>query len=102
MFSKTGLDKARARLNRLRKNFNVFKEARLNIGDHGGRVLSKFSAYENAFRTQMNDDFYTPGAIKVLEMFASKLAETGSKLDEHSKAETEARFRRMANVVGIL
>jgi len=102
MFSKTGLDKARTRLNRLRKNFNVFKEATPNMRDHGGKTLPKFSAYENAFRTQMNDDFYTPGAIKILEMFASKLAETGSKLDEHSRAEAEARFRRMANVLGIL
>jgi cysteinyl-tRNA synthetase len=50
----------------------------------------------------MNDDFYTPGALTVLEEFADELGRIGQKVDQHSKANLEAGFRKMANVMGIL
>lgn len=102
MFSHTGLDKARLRLSKLRKNFDQFREAKPGGRTRERNSLNKFTAYELTFRAHMNDDFYTPAAVRTLEKFAYKLARGASKLDEHTKAKEEERFRVMAGVLGIL
>ena len=101
-FSHTGVEKAKHRLNRLEKNFNAFAlEPSRSVGGDG-KASSKLAEYESAFMRQMNDDFCTPEALRVLEEFASELAKASRKLDQTSKIGLDAMFRRIANVLGIL
>jgi cysteinyl-tRNA synthetase len=102
VFSHTGLEKSRHRLKRLQENFNAFSEGQSNDQGHEGKDSSKFAAYEAAFKHHMNDDFYTPGALQVLEEFANELAKVVRKLDQRSKTDLADRFRSMAGVLGIL
>ncbi|HXX72316.1 MAG TPA: DALR domain-containing protein, partial [Candidatus Acidoferrales bacterium] len=101
-YSQTGLNDARRRLNRLQKNLTAFSEAQTGDDPRTGRALAVLAKYESAFKRFMNDDFYTPGALTVLEEFAGELGRIGQKVDQHSKANLEAGFRKMANVMGIL
>jgi cysteinyl-tRNA synthetase len=102
VFSQTGLEEARRRLERLRKNFSAFSDGQPRAHDHEGKGAGKLAEYDSAFKRYMNDDFYTPGALKVLEEFANELAKIVGRLDEHSKRDLEGRFRGMAGVLGIL
>jgi cysteinyl-tRNA synthetase len=102
VFSQTGLEEARRRLERLRKNFSAFSDGQPRAHDHEGKGSGKLAEYDSAFKRYMNDDFYTPGALKVLEEFANELAKIVRRLDEHSKGDLEGRFRGMAGVLGIL
>jgi cysteinyl-tRNA synthetase len=102
VFSQTGLEKARQRLKKLHKNFNTFSDGQPGAQGYEGKGSGKLVEYESAFKRHMNNDFYTPGALKVLEEFAYELARTVRKLDQHSKTDLGGRFRRMAGVLGIL
>jgi hypothetical protein len=50
----------------------------------------------------MNNDFYAPGALDVLQKFARELSRSGPRMDQETKETAEATFRRMADVIGIL
>jgi hypothetical protein len=50
----------------------------------------------------MNNDFYTPGALDVLQEFADKLAKVSPRFSQQTKEGLEATFRSMASVLGIL
>jgi cysteinyl-tRNA synthetase len=101
MFSQNGLNKARVRLKKLQRTFKTFTDEPLPAKHHEGKS-HKLVRYEPAFRRQMNDDFYTPGALKVLEEFAGDLAKNARKLDQPSRADLEGQFRKLADVLGIL
>jgi cysteinyl-tRNA synthetase len=102
VFSETGLEKARHRLGRLQRNFKAFLDGQPSGHGYEGNVSGKLAGYESAFKRHMNDDFYTPGALQVLEESANELAKIVGKLDQHSKTDFEGRFRRMAGVLGVL
>lgn len=102
MFSHTGLAKAKLRLSKLRKNFDKFRRAEPGVLTRQGNYSNKFTEYELTFRGHMNDDFYTPAAVKTLEKFASELARDASKVDERTKTKEAERFRVIAGVLGIL
>jgi len=101
-YSQTGLEKARHRLKELRNNLNTFSEEQPAPNAYERKDLRKFIRYESAFERHMNDDFNAPGALRVLEEFAEELAKGGRSLDQQSKTDLDARFRRMANVLGVL
>jgi len=101
-YSHTGLNDAKRRLNILRKNLTAYSEARTGEDPRTGGASATLAKHESAFKRFMNDDFYTPGALTVLEEFADELGRIGQKVDQHSKANLEAGFRKMANVMGIL
>jgi cysteinyl-tRNA synthetase len=102
MFSETGLKKARYGLRRLQKNYTSFLEGQPRHEGSKPKASNKFAHYESAFKRYMNDDFSTPGALTALEEFADELSKSVRSLDQHSKAELDARFRRLANVLGII
>ena len=99
-YSHTGLNQARRRLDRLRRNLSSFLE--VQAASQAEKASASLTRYESAFKRFMNDDFYTPGALAVLEQFASQLRRMGGKVDERSKMKLEEGFRKMANVLGIL
>jgi cysteinyl-tRNA synthetase len=101
-YSHTGLRKAKRRLGRLQKNLNSFSQAQVRGGSYLGKASATLARHEHAFTRFMNDDFYTPGALTVLEGFAGELRRMGGKMDQQSKMNLEAGFRRMADVFGIL
>jgi len=101
-YSPTGLKDAKRRLNRLQTNLTSFLEAQI-VGDgQSGKASAILVKYASAFKRYMNDDFYTPGALKVLEQFASELGRIRWKVDQQSKLNIEEGFRKMANVLGVL
>jgi cysteinyl-tRNA synthetase len=102
MYSQAGLKEARRRLGRLRNDLSAFKNSQPSAHGHGGKVSAKLAGYEAAFKRRMNDDFDAPRAVMVLEDFASELARVSGKLDQHAKSDLEARFGKMADVLGIL
>ena len=102
IFSKNGLTKAIRRLHSLRKNFNSFLDAQPATDSRERKVSAKLSRYESALRRHMNNDFYTPGAIDVLQEFAEDLAKSSSALGQETKVRLETIFRSMAGVLGIL
>ena len=100
-FSFNGLNKAANRLSKLRKNFDIFTNAQPKAHTNA-KPSPKLRSYDVAFRRNINDNFYTPGALTVLEHFARDLAKKASKCDEQAKGELDATFRSIANVLGIL
>jgi cysteinyl-tRNA synthetase len=101
-YSHTGLKRARRRLSRLQKNFNSFTKAQVRGGGYEGKTSATLARYESKFKRFMNDDFNTPRALTVLEEFAAALGRMGRRVDQDSKMNLEDRFRKMANVLGIL
>jgi cysteinyl-tRNA synthetase len=101
-YSHTGLKDARRRLSRLQKNFNSFSQTQVRGDGYEGEASATLAKHESSFKRFMNDDFNTPGALTVLEEFASELGRMGRKVDQHSKMNLEEGFRKMTNVLGIL
>jgi len=101
-YSHAGLKDARRRLSRLQKNFNSFSQTQVRGDAYEGEASATLAKHESSFRRFMNDDFNTPGALTVLEEFASGLRRMSGKVDQHSKMNLEEGFRKMANVLGIL
>ena len=101
-YTHTGLNDAKRRLSRLRKNLTSFSQAQVRGDPQTGKVSATLLKHESAFKRFMNNDFYTPGALKVLEEFASELGRMGRKVDQASKMNLEEGFRKMGNVLGIL
>lgn len=101
-YSHTGLNDARRRLNRLQKNFAAFSQAQPQADPEAERASATLAKHESAFKRFMNDDFYTPGALTVLEKFASELGRMSRRVNHHSKMKLEEGFRKMANVLAIL
>ena len=102
IFSKTGLANAIRGLFRLRKSFNSFLDAQPATDSRERKASAKLTRYESVFKRHMNNDFYTPGALDVLQEFADELAKISPGLNQQTKAGLEATFRRMASVLGIL
>jgi len=102
IFSKNGLTNAIRGLNHLRKNFNSFLDAQPATDFRDRKSSANLTRYESAFKRHMNNDFYTPGALDVLQEFADKLAKISPRLSQQTKEGLEATFRSMAGVLGIL
>ncbi|MGA2627983.1 MAG: cysteine--tRNA ligase [Candidatus Bathyarchaeia archaeon] len=102
IFSKNGLTNAIRGLNHLRKNFNSFLDAQPATDSRDRKSSANWTRYESAFKRHMNNDFYTPGALDVLQEFADKLAKVSPRFSQQTKEGLEATFRSMASVLGIL
>ena len=100
IYSQTGLQRSKQRLAQTRRHFSDFLSA--TPSNEKGEPSARLLRYEAAFKRQMDDDFYTPGALKVIEDFAKDLSKSAPRLNLHSKAELEARFRRSADLLAIL
>ena len=100
VYSQTGLERSKQRLAQIRRHFVDFLNATPvnKKREHSARLLG----YETAFKRQMDNDFYTPGALKVIEDFAKDLSKTAPRLNAQSKADLEARFRRSAGLLALL
>jgi cysteinyl-tRNA synthetase len=100
IYSQTGLQKSKSRLAQIRKHFSDFLAMPPN--ESKGEPSVRLLGYEPAFRRQMDDDFYTPGALEVIENFAKDLSRSARRLNQYSKAEAESSFRRSAGLLAIL
>jgi cysteinyl-tRNA synthetase len=102
MYSHTGLNDARSRLNRLQKNLNLFLQTQVPAASRSRKASATLTKHESEFKRFMNDDFNTLGALKVLEGFAVELGRMAQKVDQNSKSNLENGFRKMADILGIL
>ena len=100
VYSQTGLERSKQRLAQIKRHFSDFLSAM--PANEKGEPPARLLGYEAAFKRQMDDDFYTPGALKVIEDFAKGLSKSAPKLNAHSKVELEVRFRRLADLLAIL
>jgi len=101
-FSKNGLKNAIRELHQLHKNFNSFLDTQPATDLRETKAWANLTRYQSAFKRHMNNDFYTPGTLDVLQEFAYELAKVSPRLTQHSKDCLETTFRNMANVLGIL
>jgi cysteinyl-tRNA synthetase len=103
VFSNDKVIKAKHKLSSLRANFNSFLATEpASYSKEEKRLSALVNKSELAFRRQMNNDFYAPGALDVLQKFARELAKWRPRMDQETKEKAEATFRRMADVIGIL
>jgi cysteinyl-tRNA synthetase len=102
LFSKSGLMKAKGNLDRLRKSFNSFLDAKPAMNSKERNPPAKLARYELAFKRHMNNDFYTPVALNVLQELADELAKVSPRLDQQAKTRLEATFRSLSSVLAVL
>ena len=102
VFSKSGLIKAKRKLDRLLKNLNSFLDAKPVADSKARNTPVKLGRYESAFKQHMNNDFDTPAALSVLEAFADDLARAGPTLNQQTKTRLAGTFRSLAGVLGLL
>ena len=104
--SDAGLRRAQNGLESFTKNFRAFMEAPAGTNDRNDRKLTRIMHQaEIAFRQHMNNDFDTPGALRILVALSKRLrvfTRYGSRVNEASKSRTGTVFREMSNVFGIL
>lgn len=104
--SDLALKRARNQLKALQKNYNNFHFLQPGTDASKAEGLNNFlRRAESEFTRYMDDDFNTARALRVLTDLARKLsllARTGRGIDQKSKDEIDQRFRRMADVFGIL
>lgn len=100
IFTENGLSRGKRNLAALKKNLRTFltaKPARNPKEEKKMRVILEKS--ELAFTRNMDNDFDTPKALRVLMALAKDLARL--KVGREAKDEAEAAFLNMANVFGI-
>jgi cysteinyl-tRNA synthetase len=103
VFSKDKVEKAKKNLIKLQTNFNSFLAAEpANYSKDKKRISILVNKSELAFRRNMNNDFNAPGALDALHTFARELAKAGRMMDQETKQNAEATFRRMADIIGII
>jgi len=103
--SDLALKRARNHLKALQKNYNSFHFLQPGTGASKAERMNFLRRAESEFTRHMDDDFNTARALRVLTDLARKLsllARTGRGIDQKSKDEIDQRFRRMADVFGIL
>ena len=103
--SDLALKRARNQLKALQKNYNSFHFLQPGTGASKAERMNFLRRAESEFTRHMDDDFNTARALRVLTDLARKLsllARTGRGIDQKSKDEIDQRFRRMADVFGIL
>jgi cysteinyl-tRNA synthetase len=101
VLSATGLRRATSELATLTKGLHTFATSKpttnLKQQKRLGLLLERS---ESAFRRNMDNDFDTPKALKVLRTLCKNLPRF--RVSEEAKVDAEASFRRMADVFGIL
>ena len=102
VYSKSGLIRAKRKLNSLQNNFNRFLAADSTTHSKERSLRSTLVRFELAFRRHMDNDFNTPEASSVLTAYANKLARVGRRFDPETKRNAEATFRKLAGVLGVL
>ena len=103
--SDLALKRARNQLKALQKNYNNFHFLQPGTDASNAERMNFLRRAELEFTRHMDDDFNTARALRVLTDLARKLsllARTGRGIDQKSKDKAEQRFRRMADVFGIL
>jgi cysteinyl-tRNA synthetase len=103
--SDLALKQARNHLKALQKNYNNFHFLQPGTDASKAERMNFLRRAESEFTRHMDDDFNTARALRVITDFARKLsllARIGRGIDQKSKDEIDQRFRRMADVFGIL
>jgi len=100
VLSEAGLRRSKRELAAMNKALRAFKEAKPtgNLRDQK-RLQHLLNQSEIGFRRKMNDDFDTPGALKVVKALAQNMRRL--KLGKEAKRKGENAFRKMADVFGI-
>jgi cysteinyl-tRNA synthetase len=106
VISAAKLTRAKGKANSLARAVEVFSTTKPNLGgSDNAKLEALIRRAESDFRRCMDDDFDTPGALKVLVNLSkglASLARRGFRVDEGAKADAESRLRNMAGVLGVL
>jgi cysteinyl-tRNA synthetase len=101
VLSATGLRRATRELDALNRGLQTFAKSEPTINLKQQRRLNLLlERSESAFKSNMDNDFDTPKAINVLRILSKNLPRF--RVNEEVKVTAEARFRRMADVFGML
>lgn len=104
--SELAIKRAHRERSALQKDFNKFLAIPTVAGfPKVANLEGLLRGAEREFMRQMDDDFDTKGALRVLKRLAGqlgKLSKTPTRIDQGSKKDAERRFRRMATVFGVL
>jgi cysteinyl-tRNA synthetase len=103
IMSKAILEKSRDEFLSFRNNIDALRSSNLASDSKTGRLDQLTTNLDQNFRRGMDNDFYTPGALKSLSTYAvqlSKLAK-GRKIDAHSRERAEALLHRLGGILGI-
>jgi cysteinyl-tRNA synthetase len=103
IMSKAILKKSRHEFHSFRNNIEALRRSNLASDSKTGRVDQLATNLEQNFRRSMDNDFYTPGALKSLSTYAVQLSKQakGRKIDAHSRERAEALLRRLGAILGI-
>lgn len=103
--SESTLKKVRLNFQRYSRNVESFRNSQLASGSTNSWRLDQLSRkLERDFRRHMDDDFYTPGALKSLVTFAaqaSKMAK-GRRIDNNSRQRAMILLERLTAILGIM
>lgn len=101
VLSVAGLRRATSELAAINKNLEAFMTPQPTINLKQQKKLQQLlQRAESAFKRNMDNDFDTPKALSVLKTLSKNLSRF--RVNEEAKLTTEASFRRMADVFGIL
>lgn len=103
IMSKAILKRSRHEFHSFRNNIEAFRRSNFASGLKTGRLDQLTTNLEQNFRKSVDNDFYTPGALKSLSTYAKQLSRLakGRKIDAHSRERAEALLRRLGAVLGI-
>ena len=104
--SDSHLRQSKRELQTLVSNFRSFMETPTETNKKNSKLLTRILRQaEIDFRRRLDDDFDCPNALKTLALLARQLKEragSGLRVDQESKERAEDKFKKMANVFGIL
>lgn len=102
VMSRSSLKKARSQFQKFSKNIKKFRNCRHSRTFASEKLKRLTRKVEHDFRVQMNDDFYTPGALKALATYAAQLAKIAEKdVDNRSWNRANMVFDQLRSILGI-
>lgn len=104
IMSKSSLSKARSEFRAFSRNINPLRNSQNAVkSSRSGKLDRLTRKLEQDFRRQMNDDFYTPGALKALSAYAAQVSRIARReaMTDNSRQRAYSVCSRLMDVLGI-
>jgi len=104
IMSKSSLRKARSELRTFSRNIKPLHNSQPTSKPSKSRKLDQLTRrLEHDFRRQMNDDFYTPGALKALSAYAAQVSKIARRqtMNDHSRKRANIVCNQLMDILGI-
>jgi cysteinyl-tRNA synthetase len=104
ILSKSSLRKARSEFRAFSRNINPLRNSQHAGKLSKSRKLDRLTTkLEHDFRKQMDDDFYSPGALRALSAYAAQVSKMARRetMNDHSRKRAYSVCSRLMDVLGI-